>query len=70
MSGTAPDVVPDDQIPRFARLGVAAWADHRVEWSAGPERAAGATMVLGSDWPVPPTTRGGYPPTALEPTSR
>lgn len=71
------ETVPDDQIPRFARLGVAASmqpahatyarADHSDEWSRrlGPERAArawrcrdlraaGATLVLGSDWPVAP----------------
>ncbi|MFG2727682.1 hypothetical protein [Streptomyces canus] len=53
--------MPDDQIPRFARLGVAACmqpahaiyarADDRDECSCrlGPERAAAATMVLGSD---------------------
>lgn len=69
------ETVPDGQLPRFARLGVAASmqpthlaytrADHRDEWSLrlGEERAgrawrcrdlrdAGATLVLGSDWPI------------------
>ncbi|MFD8273040.1 amidohydrolase [Streptomyces flaveolus] len=69
------ETVPDSQLPRFARLGVAASmqpthvaytrADHRDEWSLrlGEERAgrawrcrdlreAGATLVLGSDWPI------------------
>ncbi|MET8567516.1 amidohydrolase [Streptomyces sp. NPDC004783] len=69
------ETVPDSQLPRFARLGVAASmqpthlaytrADHRDEWSTrlGEERAgrawrcrdlrdAGATLVLGSDWPI------------------
>ncbi|MFH8615783.1 amidohydrolase [Streptomyces sp. NPDC017979] len=69
------ETVPDDQIPRFARLGVAASmqpphaaytrADHTDEWSKrlGDERAsrawryrdlrdAGATLALGSDWPI------------------
>ncbi|MFJ8546043.1 amidohydrolase [Streptomyces sp. NPDC093586] len=69
------ETVPDSQLPRFARLGVAASmqpthlaytrADHRDEWSLrlGEERAdrawrcrdlrdAGATLLLGSDWPI------------------
>ncbi|MFF0742952.1 amidohydrolase [Streptomyces sp. NPDC004111] len=69
------ETVPGSQLPRFARLGVAASmqpshlaftrADHTDEWSrrVGEERAgrawrcrdlrdAGATLVLGSDWPI------------------
>jgi predicted amidohydrolase YtcJ len=69
------ETVPDSQLPRFARLGVAASmqpthlaytrADHSDEWSQrlGEERAdrawrcrdlrdAGATLLLGSDWPI------------------
>jgi predicted amidohydrolase YtcJ len=69
------ETVPSSQIPRFARLGVAASmqpthlaytrADHSDQWSqrVGEERAArawrcrdlrdaGATLVLGSDWPI------------------
>ncbi|MFF8595359.1 amidohydrolase [Streptomyces sp. NPDC015220] len=72
------ETVPDDTVPRFARLGVAASmqpthcceytrADHTDNWSRrlGEERAsrafrcrdlweAGATVVLGSDWPIAP----------------
>ncbi|MFJ4712122.1 amidohydrolase [Streptomyces sp. NPDC088785] len=69
--------VPDDTLPRFAALGVAASmqpphtaytkGDHSDEWSRrlGAERAgrawrtrdlraAGATLALGSDWPIAP----------------
>lgn len=69
------ETVPDDQLGRFAALGVVASmqpphtaytrADHTDEWSKrlGEERAerawrcrdlreAGATLALGSDWPI------------------
>ncbi|MFI9550748.1 amidohydrolase [Nonomuraea endophytica] len=69
------ETLADDQVGRFARLGVAASmqpphtaytrADHTDEWSRrlGDERAArawrcrdlreaGATLALGSDWPI------------------
>ncbi|MFE7132113.1 amidohydrolase [Streptomyces sp. NPDC057638] len=69
------ETVPDDQLPRFAALGVVASMqpphaaytrpDHSDEWSRrlGPTRAArawrcralrdaGATLALGSDWPI------------------
>jgi predicted amidohydrolase YtcJ len=72
------ETLPDDQVARFASLGVVASmqpthatdytrADGTDNWSErlGPERAgrgwrcrdladAGATLVLGSDWPVAP----------------
>ncbi|MET7474791.1 amidohydrolase [Streptomyces sp. NPDC005648] len=71
------ETAPDDLLPRFAELGVAASmqpphtaytrADGTDEWSRrlGPDRAshawrlrdlrdAGATVALGSDWPIAP----------------
>ena len=70
------ETLPDDQVDRFARLGVVASmqpthcteytrADHGDNWSVrlgderadrawrcGDLRAHGATVVLGSDWPI------------------